>query len=275
MKFFDTITTIELVGYLVTLVVSGATLVRSFRSAEKDRELHRRFAALYATLGIVVTISVSIRYQYIEQLSLTRDEKSLEIVKDYHNLNATIDQSPSLFIKVLCKTREEQFLKTVQQATANKFTVSVDEIGRFADLLFKEETSTTIIATSYVKPSNWWREEWGKEYLRQNYEAVSSQRGCTIERIYIFSDSAEMNEPDNIELLTQQKNHGIKIYYTFASNIHDLNIKDDIIVVGEKLTGTLMLKDREMVNAEFSTNKQDIDDNKAKFQTLKTYSKPF
>jgi hypothetical protein len=54
-----------------------------------------------------------------------------------------------------------------------------------------------------------------------------------------------------------------------------LNIKDDIIVVGEKLTGTLMLKDREMVNAEFSTNKQDIDDNKVKFQTLKNYSKPF
>ena len=275
MKFFDTITTIELVGYLVTLVVSGFTLIRNFRSPDKDKELHRRFAALYATIGIVATISVSIRYQYIEQLSLTRDEKSLDIVRDYHDLNNTIDNSQSLFIKVLCRTREEQFLKTVQQANQNKFIVTVDEIGKFANLLFKEETNTTIIATSYVKPSNWWREDWGKEYLQQNYEAISPQRGCTIERIYIFADSTEMAEPNNIELLKQQKAHGIKIRYTFASRINDLEIKDDIIIVGNKLTGTLILKDREMQKAEFSTNANDIDDNNSKYQALKSKSTLF
>ena len=271
MKIFDTISIIEIAGYFITLVVSGVTFICSFRGEPEKKESLKLFASIYLLLGTVVTICVSIRYQYIEGLGLTRDEKTLNIIRDYHSLNKKIDEIQVPFIRVFCQSREDLFLKTVKDASNQKYMVEVNELAKFAKHLFLNERSATILATSYVMPSDWWKKDWGKEYLCENYKAIS--RGCSIERIYIFATQKEMQE--NSELLSEQKKNGIKIYYTFATDIHDLHIKDDIIVVGDKITGTLVLKDREMVNAEFSTKTDDISLNKDKFQTLRNNSKPY
>lgn len=271
MRLFDTISAIEIIGYIITFGVSSYTFIRSFRGDPERKELLKLFASIYAILGIVVTICLSIRYQYIEEIELTRDENALNVVRDYQSLNKTIEESQIPFIKLLCQSRKDVFLKTIKDSSNQKYMVDVNELVKFAKHLFLNERNTTILATSYVKPSDWWKKDWGKEYLYENYDAIS--RGCSIERIYIFATQKEMQE--NLELLTEQKKNGVKIYYTFTTDIHDLHIKDDIIVVGDKITGTLNLKDREMVNAEFSTNTYDISLNKDKFQDLRKHSKPY
>lgn len=271
MKIFDTFSIIEIITFCVTIIPAVFMLILRFRDGKKKKELLLTSALIYALLSVICTICVTIRFEYIEELKLTRDEKALNIIRDYHSLNKTIGEIQTPFIRILCQSREDLFLTTVKDASNQKYRVDVNELVKFAKHLFLNEKSTTILATSYVKPSDWWKKDWGKEYLSENYNAIS--RGCSIERIYIFATQKEMQE--NSELLSEQKKNGIKIYYTFATDIHDLDIKDDVIVVGDKITGTLVLKDREMVNAEFSTKTDDISLNKSKFHNLRAHSKPF
>lgn len=63
--------------------------------------------------------------------------------------------------------------------------------------------------------------------------------------------------------------------YVFARDVSNLNIKYDVIIVGDKLCGALNLNDREMVDAEFSVNPTDISEKKGKFDALKKLAKSY
>lgn len=274
------ITNFELYGFIVSLVIALVWAIYDYykipkaKNGKKNSESVKqviKYGLLLAGVGILLSISLSIRYEFLEVIHVTRNEKALNIVKDYQCISNIIDENNNPFVTNLCKDRQDVFYRTVKEASAQKFDVSNEELAVNAKYLFKEQNSTSINATSYVKPSEWWKTDWGKEYLEENYKAI--KRGCTITRIYIFANEIEMQE--NIELLNQQKKNGITIYYTFSNKITDLRIKDDIIVIGDRLTGTLILNERIMLNSSFSTLPDDIKINQQKFNNLRNKSEKF
>jgi hypothetical protein len=269
---FNTFTTIELVGFLISGLFG---LIQLFRSATKDRDTaryHRTLGGVLTVLGLILTIALSIRYEYIGDIALFRDEDVLKTVTALKESKEKIKTNDSHIFNEVFNEREQAFSKTIKSVSTGTLTLSPQELSEHAIQLFQNEKNITILATSYVKPTEWWKTTWGQEYLKENFTAVNT-RGVSIERIYIFLDEKELNE--NRQLLQMQKDNKIAVRYVFARDVSNSDIKDDVIVIGDKLCGTLSLKDREMVAAIFSVNRDDIAQNKQKFESLKKTSVPF
>jgi hypothetical protein len=265
-------TKIELVGFIITGLFGIIQLIRSATTGDRETARYRRTLSLVSSLlGAILTIALSIRYEYIGDISLFRDEDLLKTVTALKDSKEKIKSSNTHIFEQVFKEREQAFSKTIKNVSTGSLTLTPAEIETHAIQLFQHETSVTILATSYVKPTEWWKTPWGQEYLQENYAAV--KRGVTIERIYIFLDEKELN--DNRPLLQVQKDNKITVRYVFAHDVSNSDIKDDVIVIGDKLAGTLILKDREMVAAVFHVNREDIIQNKQKFESIKKASTVF
>lgn len=269
---FSVFTTIELVGFIITSLFGIIQLFRSATTQDRETARYRRtLGGILTVLGAILTIALSIRYEYIGDISLFRDEEVLKTVTAFKESKEKIKSSNIHIFQEVFNEREQAFSKTIRSVSTGTLTLSPHELGDHAVKLFQNEKNVTILATSYVKPTEWWKTTWGQEYLQENFAAV--QRGVTIERIYIFSDEKELS--DNRPLLQMQKDNKITVRYVFARDVSNSDIKDDVIVIGDKLCGTLSLKDREMVAAIFSMNSEDIAQNKQKFESLKKTSTLF
>jgi predicted small secreted protein len=250
-------------------VITLLTTIRGDRDVAKYR---RTLSGILVILGVVLTIILSIRYEYIAEVALLKDEDTLKTIESLRDAKGKIKATNIHLLQEVFTEREKAFNDTIKGISANKITLSPEELGRHAVKLFQNEQNTTILATSYVKPTEWWKTAWGKEYLQQNFAAVT--RGVTIERIYIFADQKEMDEIK--ELLLMQKANKITVRYIFANDVANLAIKDDVIIIGDKLCGTLNLKEgRTMLDAVFSIDKEEIAKNKSKFEELKKFSREF
>lgn len=266
---FNTFTTIELVGFIITGLFGFIQLVRSITAGDREVAQYRRTLSLVSSLlGVILTIALSIRYEYIGDASLLRDEDTKKTVEALKASKERVKSDNVHIFREIFNEREQAFNKTIKGISAGTITLTPAEIGDHAKQLFQNEQNITILATSYVKPNEWWKKQWGQEYLQENFAAA--QRGVTIERIYIFANETELNE--NRELLDVQKKNKIIIRYVYEANVINSDIKDDVIIVGDKLCGTLNLKNREMVGAVFSVNADDIAQNKQKFESIKKSS---
>lgn len=269
---FNSFTIIELIGFTVTFF-TGAIALLSSRGGDRDVAKYRRtLSGILVILGVLLTITLSIRYEYIGDVALLKDEETLKTVQSLKVANDKTNSTNIHLLREVFTERKNAFNETVKDLSVNKIVLSPDELSRHAVKLFQNEQNTTILATSYVKPTEWWKTNWGKEYLEQNFAAVA--RGVKIERIYIFADQKEMDESK--ELLAKQKANKIIIRYIFANDVANLAIKDDVIIIGDKLCGTLNLKEgRTMLDAVFSVDKEEIAKNKRKFEELKKVSTEF
>jgi hypothetical protein len=213
----------------------------------------------------------------LENNIVKKDALAYNLANELAAAHEAVDKTNDKLSQDVFYTRRKDYEKYLTEAKDGKFTIQNYEFEDFAPKIFEYAGSNSkIIATSYVKPSDWWKTTWGENYLKKNYDAISV-RHCTIERVYIFKDEAEFQatKPE----MDKQKKNNITIYYAFATDItasksHEL--KQDIIIVGDVLCGRLYLtEERKATHADFFTNKEEIATMKANFDKLRNYIKRY
>jgi len=266
----------ELIGLAVSLV---AAIVAYFKNKEQNNKT--KFALIILMLGVVITYTLSIRYDYMDKVLennvVKKDALAYNLANELATSHEQVDKANDKLSQTVFYDRLRGYQKNLEEVKNGKFTIQNYEFEEYAPKIFElAGTNSKIVATSYVATSDWWKTAWGANYLQKNYDAIN-QRHCTIERVYIFKDEAEFKAAKK-EMDIQKKNK-ITIYYALAKDItasksHEL--KQDIIIVGDMLCGKLFLtEERKATHAEFYTNKEEIENMKKNFDRLRNYIKPY
>jgi hypothetical protein len=123
---------------------------------------------------------------------------------------------------------------------------------------------SSVIATSYVNPGDWWNNAWGKEYQRLNLAAAD--RGVHVTRAFIYSAISEVN--DMCTIIKDQKKHGIEIRVVDRSSFKE-GSPPDITVIDDSLAGSMSLSDRRTAGgANFYTDDFNLNKHKKDFQSV-------
>lgn len=123
------------------------------------------------------------------------------------------------------------------EKTPNEFLASAHKIFKFAD------NDSKIYATSYVKPSDWWKKGVDRdEYLDANNNFIKNKNGG-ITRIHLFDDTSEYNFFKDIMKLEFENK--IETYYIYTKDIPEgYDLKEDVIIVNNRLAGRLILDEK-------------------------------
>lgn len=169
--------------------------------------------------------------------------KSNEKINDLHN--PAFDN--------LYQNKLFEFKNYISNVSNGIFIVTKEEIGDFSTELI-QKAQKSIIATSYIKKSNWWDTPWGKEYEAINYKLA--KKGIIITRYFIFSTKEEYE--NSISFLEKQEENGIKVYHILSNQING-DYNQDVILIDDKIGGKLLLNpDKEMTKAEMIIDEKNL-----------------
>ena len=277
---------IEICGFFITLIGVIYALTRSYRNSENKEEktANQKFALIIGALGTIMTLVISIRYDYIgkflENNIVEKDPTAFKVGQAVANSNYQIKQSSEKLTKLIYNNKLDEINELLEQVNDKEFFVASSEFSEYAPKIFElAKSNSKIIATSYIKPDDWWKTNWGENYLNKNYEAISD-RNCTIDRVYIFPDSSEFKAME--ELMKIQKSNGINVFWAMADEIRDKVtnkyhiLTQDIIIVGDMLSAKLFLTDnREPTHIIFYTDKKAISKMRNNYDRLRAYIKEY
>jgi hypothetical protein len=259
----------EIGGVFVTSIIVIITYVRSGDSPKWNLIL------TVSLLGLIFSFLISIRYEIIPRIEkaqllayqLTRNQ----IATDVLQLLLAVKESSYYGNNDVFKDQFDENISNLQTvlklASDGDFVVPKDDIPLFSDKLINS-ADESIIATSYVKGTEWWLSHWGREYESINYDL--RKKGITITRFFIFSNRKEFEEMK--DLIRRHINNKIETYVVFnweSSYVHT----EDLILVDRKISGRLVLDpEKNMKRAIMSVNPRAIRDIEGRFRKIRKAS---
>ncbi len=163
-----------------------------------------------------------------------------------------------------------QFNKEVTAIGEGRFELQAEDLDQFI-VGALSSAKTSIVATSYVIPGDWWNTTWGKQYQRVNFDAVS--RGVRIKRVFIYSSISELREICG--LIREEQEHGIDVKIVDRALLKQ-STPPDLIVIDDALAGNLTLSEKRAAGgASFYTDNFSIEKARHEFENMYLHSQDF
>lgn len=275
--------TAEILGY-ISAIILGIIAYRLSKSSDKKIDL--AVGLTVTVLCFFITSYCMIRFVQLKKLTdnqefienLKTDNEALRIAEDLTNTKKMIAEDNNTFFNAILSERKSDFKEFLDNLSNEELIYNQSDFLQFEKdvikIFTKIDNNQIILATSRVDYNQWWKKEsFGIEYTRANEECIKS-KNAIIKRIFIFDDESEKQK--NIEILREQQEIGIEIYYVFNDEIREIiKKKRDIIVVGDKFAGELILNERDMSQVKFYLDKKKINQTKQDWQELYSKSKKF
>lgn len=252
----------EISGLVITFVSTAAFFFKAQKSAGRNE---RAVAVLLA--GIMVSFILSFRYEIIPRIEkhqelanrLLRNPEVAAVSQsaldatDRLQVVETLGSGIPPALRASYSERASEFRTYLGQiATTGKFEISKERVLFHASRMIDDATSH-IIATSYVKSTDWWDTADGRRYLDLNLAKAQRVR---IERFFIFGSQTEFESAR--PLMEKQRHGGIFVYYLFIDDLGG-EYGDDLIAIDDKLVGELKLNpDKGMRGAYFYCDADNI-----------------
>lgn len=275
--------TVELIIYAVTIITSALLY---FIAKTGNRKLDFSISLLVLIIGFFIGSYASIRFVYLKQIvenqkfieDLKKDNEALSIALDLSESKQSMILSYNPFFGYVLNDRKATFQSFLEDFKSKQIVYNKSDFPHFEKDVIKIFTecdnNQVILATSRVDYNQWWKkEDFGEQYTKANFDCIKHKK-VTIKRIWIFDDEREKNE--HLSTLESQKKAGIETYYVFNKDIKDIvERKRDVIVVGDKYAGELILNERDMSKVVFYFDNKKIEDIKKDWIELSNKSKRF
>lgn len=269
----------EIGGVAISLASAALLYYKSPKSVGK---LDRAFAVFLG--GLIVSFILSFRFEIVPRIEkhqelanrLLRNPEAIAVSQsaadaiDRLQVIENVGGGIPPALRESYTERATEFRAYLGQiASGGRFEISKERVLFHASRMI-EAASSKIIATSYVKNSDWWDTVEGRRYLDLNLTKAQRVR---IERIYIFTSQNELEA--SRAMMTDQRNAGITVYYLFASEL-GYEYGADFIVIDDRLSGELQLTpDKGMRGAYFYCDAENIKRVNAYLANLRSSAKKF
>lgn len=279
----DTSITVEFILYGIS-ILAGFLVYRLSKSADKKIDL--TIGLIIMLIGFFITSFVSMRFFQLKRILenqnfievLKNDNEALKIASDLSESKGLINQENNNFFNSVLNEQKADFGQFLDDFKNKKLVYYKQDFPQFEKdvvKIFSEgEMNQIILATSRVDYNQWWKKEsFGDEYTKANFDCIKNKK-TVIKRIWIFDNEEEKQQ--KLETLKAQKNAGIETYYVFNNDIKDIiERKRDIIVVGDKYAGELILNERDMSKVIFYFDNLKIKEIKKDWDELSKKAKRF
>lgn len=185
-----------------------------------------------------------------------------DIVTSYQ---VTLDSKSNWFRQSANEVLEE--CKAVLSLMANgKLESRQKGIRDFSlELIKTAEVSVNAVDTGNIA---YWQKQNMKAYLRTNEELI--RRGVKFSRVFVYP-LEEIQK--NLDLLKQQKEIGVDVYFSESKDLPKELVSDFLIVDGKIINSIEFTPDKRVVGNQAIVNKEQVNEFIHKFDTIMRYAK--
>lgn len=276
---------LEILGYAIALLIGLITFWLGKKNTP-DRKVNLLIGLLTTVIGFFIVSQWFIRFVHLDKIvenqeyieNLKADDESVNIALDLSKSKGKYADENNGFFERILRERRTNFREFLNELSDEQIVYNQKDFPVFEkDVIkvFEElESNQVVLATSRVNVADWWKKEnFGKAYFSANQECVKNKQ-VLIKRIWIFDDETEFK--NNEGEMKRQKEIGIETLYVFNSQIRDIvEKKRDLIVIGSKYAGELILNDRDMSKVIFHSNRDIVRDLKENWDELRKKAKVY
>jgi hypothetical protein len=265
-----------LLSFVISIILGGLLAFATARWDKKERALGGIIGLVVVCLGSLVAIYFEMRQLRADQTETLRGAVPIlksdvwrAVVQDISDYD---HQEPDNNFMVILEDPVRRNIETsLNQATSG--TINVEDKGDVVRITSElmEQARSSVEATSFIDPSEWWKSSIGDNYLtdiRNTKKHVS-----TFTRIFIFgsTNEARLLAP----ILKGQHDIGIDVRYACATNIPP-QMRRDFIVIDRMVAADLTLDEaRHFQRATFYSTRHNAEVFDRDFHDLLYYTTPY
>jgi hypothetical protein len=263
-------------SFVISIVLGGVLGLLSAWFDKKDRAIAGILGLVIVCLGSLVAIYFEMRQLRLDQtetlrgaVPILRSDVWKAVVKDVADYDR--QEPDTSFTAILEDPVRKNIETSLNQATNG--TIDVEDKGDVVRITSElmDQARTSVEATSFVDPKEWWKSNIGDNYLTDMRKAKNHVP--TFTRVFLLGST------DEARLLTSifqaQRQIGVDVRYACAATIPQSLRRDFIVIDGVVAADLALDQERHFEHASFYSTRQIAGTLDRQFRDLLYYASPY